>query len=121
MSLPLAIRQILDKIGSRDSFFCTETPDVTLPGPSTPESVALEESIHSLIARFQGLERKTIQSEQLHGIKMKAEVEKYVCLCCGHRMDGAPLTPEEIPCVDTSGPKSSFFLLKNALITSFGI
>jgi hypothetical protein len=125
MSLPIAIRQILDKIGSQDSFFGTETPDVTLPGPSTPESVALEGSIHSLIARFQRLERKTIQSEpitkQLEGIKMKEEVEKHVCLCCGYRLDGVPLTPEEAPCVDMSSPKSSFFVLKRALITSFGI
>jgi hypothetical protein len=116
MSLPLAIRQILDKIGSQDSFFPTEIPDVTLPGPSTPESIALEESMRSLVARFQELEQKTIHSEpldttrpvtkQLRNVKENGEAENHVCLSCGHQLDRVPLTPEESPPVDTSGPFS---------------
>jgi len=123
MSLSLAIREILDKIGSEDSFFPTEALDVTLLGPSTPESIALEESIRRLVARFQELEQKTIRlqhldattrpvTKQLQHIKGKCEVEKHVCLSCGHRLDGVPLTPEEIPPVDTRRsciPKSSLF------------
>src|SRR5271169_1236951 len=135
MSLPLAIRQILDKIGSEDSFFPTETPDVTLPGPSTHESIALEDSIRSLVTRFQELEQKTIRSshsnattrpvtKQLQHIKEKGEMEKHVCLYCGHLLDGAPLTPEETPPVDTSGPyvpKSSLFTVGKCVNCRFGV
>lgn len=132
MSLSLAIRQILDKIGSQDSFFPTETPDLSLPSPPTPESIALEESLHRLVARFQELEQKTTHSErldaatrpvtkQLRNVKENGEVEKHICLSCGHRLYGVPLTPEETPPVDSTGPfsKSSLFRAKSPLICRF--
>ena len=104
-SLPLAIRDILDKIGSDDSFFPTETPDFTLPGTSTPESAALEESLRKLVARFQELEQKTVHSQpvvavgkQLQSVK-DDKMKQVVCSSCGHRLNsfGFPLTPEETP------------------------
>jgi hypothetical protein len=121
MSLSLVIRQILDKIGPQNSFFPTETLDITLPGTSTPESISLEECIRSLVARLEELEQETIYSEgldaatrsvpkQLRNVN-NGDVKKHVCLYCGHRLDGVPLTPEETPVVDKSGlfvPKSSF-------------
>jgi hypothetical protein len=104
-SLSLAIRDILDKIGSDDSFFPTETPDFTLPGKSTPESAALEESLRKLVARFQELEQKTVHSQpvvavgkQLQSVK-DDKMKQVVCSSCGHRLNsfGIPLTPEETP------------------------
>lgn len=116
-SLCLAIQQILDKIGSDDSFFPTETPDVSLPGPSTPEFQALESSIRRLVTRFKGLEQNTIHSspplptqdvrppvtKRLQNVK--EEKNGGVCVSCGHRLDIVPLTPEETPpVVDTGEP-----------------
>jgi len=131
MSLPLAIREILDKIGSKDSLFLAEISDVSLPGPVTSESIALEESIRSVVARFQELELKTIRSERLdarttrpvlkqlqnvkEGNNKEDGVEKYLCVSCGHRLDGVPLTPDDTPPVDINGtfvPTSSFSVVK---------
>ena len=128
MSLSLTLRHILDKIGSGDSRSPTESPDVTLPGPATPESIALEESIRSLVARFRELEHKTIHSEhfdagttrpvlkQLHNVKegnnKKDGLERYGCMSCGHPLNGVPLTPDETSPVDINGrhvPTSSLF------------
>lgn len=114
-SLPLAIREILDKISSEDSFFPTETPDINLPGPSTPESRALEESIRNLVARFQDLEQKSLSppvdarplTKQVQNVKEAGKDENKkagVCMSCGHRLETVPLTPEETPVVDMSGP-----------------
>lgn len=132
MSLPFAIRQILDRIGSQDSYFPTETPDLSLPSPQTPESIALEESLRRLVARFQELEQKTTRSErfdaatqpvtnQLQNVKEDGEVDKHICLSCGHWLDGVPLTPEETLPVDPSGSfsKSSLFGTKSPLIRRF--
>lgn len=115
--LPVALCQILDKIGSGDSFFPTETPDVSLPGPPTPESIALEDSLRKLVARFQDLEQKSIRSpppddrpitKQIQNVKNTAVVEKQVCLSCGSRMNTVPLTPEESPALVESGlPRSA--------------
>jgi hypothetical protein len=103
--LPIAILKIIDKLGSEDSFFPTETPDVTLPGPPTPESLALEDSLRKLVARFQELEQKAFPStgdnrpvtKRVQSIK-----DKHVCLSCGHRIDPVPLTPEESPAIDAT-------------------
>ena len=109
-SLPIAILKIIDKLGSEDSFFPTETPDLTLPGPLTPETLALEDSLRRLVTRFQELEEKSIQSttddrpvaKRVQGIK-----DKHVCLSCGNRIDAIPLTPEESPAVENARtPKS---------------
>jgi hypothetical protein len=113
----LAVREILDKISSEDSFFPTEIPDITLPGPSTPESRALEKSIRSLVIRYQQLEQKTIQSpqaadirpvtKQIPNVKENGRCENNkggVCPSCGSRLDTVPLTPDETPpLVDASG------------------
>lgn len=108
---PLFIRDIIDKIGTNDSFFPTEIPDCTLPGPSTPDSIALEESLRRLVARFQDLEQKCSSqsnliddrpvSKQLQNVK--SGEAKHVCLSCGHRLD-VSLTPDESPPIDTSTP-----------------
>ena len=101
-SLSLAIRDILDKIGSEDSFFPTETPDFRLPGISTPESAALEDSLRSLVGRFQELEQKAIHStpvvKRVQSVK-DDKTRQGVCSSCGHRLNsfGSPLTPEETP------------------------
>ena len=122
-SLPLAIRDIIDKIGSEDSFFPTETPDLLLPGPSTPESVALEHSLRSLVARFQELEQKAYHSpelrplvavgKQVQNVKDKDDGmnTQGVCSSCGHHLNSfglVPYTPEETPPVMESvyTPKS---------------
>ena len=115
--LPVALRQILDKIGSEDSFFPTETPDVSLPGPPTAESLALEDSLRKLVARFQDLEQKSIRApppderpitKQIQNVKNSASVEKLVCLSCGSRINAVPLTPEETPAMVESGlPRSA--------------
>jgi len=115
--LPIALCQILDKIGSEDSFFPNETLNVSLPGPSTPESIALEDSLRKLVARFQDLEQKSIQSpppddrpitKQIQNVKNNAVMEKLVCLSCGSRMNGVPLTPEDSPALVESGlPRSA--------------
>jgi hypothetical protein len=111
--LPIAILKIIDKLGSEDSFFPTETPDVTLPGPPTPESLALEDSLRKLVARFQELEQKSISSSTSDNRPVTKRVQsikdKHVCLSCGHRIDSVPLTPEEGPAIDataTATPKS---------------
>lgn len=128
MSLPIAIHQILDKIGSEESFFPTESPDISLPGPATPGSLALEESIRNLVTRFQQLEHKTIHSERLNartirpvlkqlqnvkeGNNKKDGLERYGCMSCGHPLNGVPLTPDETSPVDINGrhvPTSSLF------------
>ena len=115
--LPIALCQILDKIGSEDSFFPNETLNVSLPGPSTPESIALEDSLRKLVARFQDLEQKSIQppppddrpiTKQIQNVKNNAVMEKLVCLSCGSRMNGVPLTPEDSPALVESGlPRSA--------------
>jgi hypothetical protein len=115
--LPVAICQILDRIGADDSFFPTETPDFSLPGPQTPESVALEDSLRRLVARFQDLEQKSIQApapddrpvtKQVQNIKNSAVTDKHVCLSCGNRLNAVPLTPEESPVIAESGlPRSA--------------
>lgn len=114
---PVALCQILDKIGSEDSFFPTEIPDVSLPGPQTPESIALEYSLRKLVARFQDLEQKSIRSpppddrpitKQVQNVKNSTPVEKHVCLSCGNRVNAVPLTPEESPAIVESGlPRSA--------------
>lgn len=108
-SLPLAIRDILDKIGSEDSFFPTETPDFLLPGTSTPESAALEHSLRSLVARFQDLEQRALHSpdmrpvvavgRQVQNVKDDGTARLGVCSSCGHRLNsfGVPHTPDETP------------------------
>jgi hypothetical protein len=108
--LPLAILKIIDKLGSEDSFFPTETPDLTLPGPPTPESLALEDSLRRLVTRFQELEQKSIQSttdDRPLAKRVQSIKDKHVCLSCGNRIDAIPLTPEESPAVDSARtPKS---------------
>lgn len=138
MSLPIAIaiRQILDKIESEDSFNVpTKSPDVSLPGAATPGSVALEESIRSLVARFQELEHKTIHSEHLdartsrpvlkklqnvkEGNSKKDRIKEYVCMSCGFRLDNFPLTPDETSPVDINGtyvPKSGLFTVNSGKV-----
>jgi hypothetical protein len=112
-SLPLAIKEILDKVGSKDSFFPAETAEIRLPLPSTPESLALETSIRNLVIRFQELEQKSIHSSPppqsptdarpvtklLQNVKEngKEENKKGACVLCGHRLDIGPLTPDETP------------------------
>jgi len=111
-TLLLSIKEILDKIGSEDLFFPTETPAIRLPLPSTPESLALETSIRNLVIRFQELEKKSIRSpppsspkdarpvtNRLQNVKEngKEENKKGVCESCGHRLDIVPLTPDETP------------------------
>jgi HAMP domain-containing protein len=104
--LPIAILKIIDKLGSEDSFFPTETPDVTLPGPPTPESLALEDSLRKLVARFQELEQKSISSStsDIRPVTKRVQTikDKHVCLSCGHRIDPVPLTPEESPAIDAT-------------------
>jgi len=114
---PLFIRDIIDKIGTNDSFFPTETPDCTLPGGSTPESVALEDSLRRLVVRFQDLEQKcTTQSNLIDGRPVSKQLQnvksgetKHVCLSCGHRLD-VPLTPDESPPIESSTTGLNNFL-----------
>ena len=125
--LPIALCQILDKIGSEDSFFPTETPNVSLPGPPTPESIALEDSLRRLVARFQDLEQKSIQSpppddrpitKQIQNVKNSAAMENLVCLSCGSRMNAVPLTPEESPAlVDSALPRSALSSSRMILVS----
>lgn len=118
--LPVAICQILDKIGSEDSFFPTETPELSLPGPQTPDSLALEASLRKLVARFQDLEQKAIRppqpptaddrpvTKQVQNVKDSAVADKHVCLSCGNRLNAVLLTPEESPAIIESGlPRSA--------------
>ena len=125
--LPIALCQILDKIGSEDSFFPTETPNVSLPGPPTPESIALEDSLRRLVARFQDLEQKSIQSpppddrpitKQIQNVKNSAAMENLVCLSCGSRMNAVPLTPEESPAlVEGTLPRSALSSSRMILVS----
>ena len=125
--LPIALCQILDKIGSEDSFFPTETPNVSLPGPPTPESIALEDSLRRLVARFQDLEQKSIQSpppddrpitKQIQNVKNSAAMENLVCLSCASRMNAVPLTPEESPAlVDSALPRSALSSSRMILVS----
>ena len=125
--LPIALCQILDKIGSEDSFFPTETPNVSLPGPPTPESIALEDSLRRLVARFQDLEQKSIQSpppddrpitKQIQNVKNSAALEELVCLSCGSRMNAVPLTPEESPAlVESTLPRSALSSSRMILVS----
>ena len=125
--LPIALCQILDKIGSGDSFFPTETSNVSLPGLPTPESIALEDSLRRLVARFQDLEQKSIQSpppddrpitKQIQNVKNSAALEELVCLSCGSRMNAVPLTPEESPAlVDSALPRSALSSSRMILVS----
>lgn len=115
-ALPTTILEIIDKLGSEDSFFPTETPDLTLPGPPTPESLALENSLRRLVSRFQELEQKSIQSDDRPVTKRVQSIkDKHVCLSCGHRIDVIPLTPEESPAVESARTPKSF--ASNGLIS----
>ena len=126
--LSVAICKILDKLGSEDSFFPTETPDLSLPGPPTPESLALEDSLRKLVARFQDLEQHSIRSpppndrpvaKQVKNIKNSETADKPVCLSCGNRINAVPLTPEESPAFVESGlPRSA--VSSSCLIHFFG-
>jgi hypothetical protein len=98
--LPLELCKIIDKIGSPDSFFPTETPEFAIPGTRTPETLALEESLRNLVARFQELEIKLKHSEPEPAKVQVNKVgggEKGVCGSCGHRLESVPLTPGESP------------------------
>jgi hypothetical protein len=107
---PLFLRDIIDKIGIDDSFFPTEAPECTLPGPRTSDVLALEDSLRSLITRVQTLEQKARVAEdkpppkQLNNVK--AEEPKKICLSCGHKLE-VPLTPGETPPVDMSVQRSA--------------
>lgn len=107
-SLPSVIREILDRIGSEDLCSLTETHSLSLPGPATAESIALEHSLRSLIARFQNLERRSIHACQVNNRlvskqqqNLKETSDKYekvlMCSACGHLLDLLPSTPEETP------------------------
>ena len=128
MSLPVVIREILNEIGLEDSCFRTETPDLTLSGPLTPESIALADTLRSLIVQFQEMQQQTAPHspssvevrenakpvtkllKNVNETDTDDEDEKHICLSCGQRLDATPLTPEETnPIVDSGGgytPKS---------------
>jgi hypothetical protein len=113
---PLSVCNIIDKIGAEDSFFPTETPDCTLPGPRTEDTIALEESLRRLVARFQDLEQKAVTTQTVTDPDnrpipkqvqhIKSGETKNVCLSCGHRLD-VPLTPEESPPMDVTVTQST--------------
>jgi len=110
---PLVICNIIDKIGVNDFFFPSEIPDCTLPGPRTPDTLVLEDSLRRLVSRFQSLEQKCMhqngpnsavdrpRSKQVQNIK--SGEPKHVCMSCGHSLD-IPLTPDETPPADMTVP-----------------
>ena len=113
-SLASAIAAILERIGS-DDFGAV---DVVLPDSATPECVALEQSLRSLIVRYQKLEEKAKLHSANEAVKerhmsehLRALMDRrrgFVCSSCGSRLNGVPLTPEETPSVDdaTSMPNA---------------
>ena len=111
VALSIPVREILERIGSESSISPLDTSDIILPGPSTPESLALENSLRSLVARFQELELKSIssppspdvlpfpKSEQNVKERSNDESEKHTCMSCGDQCDTVLLKPKETPSV----------------------
>jgi hypothetical protein len=61
---PLAIRDIIDKVGVDDSFYFHGALNICLPGARTPETLELEDSIRRLITRFRTVEHRSSVGKQ---------------------------------------------------------
>jgi hypothetical protein len=57
----LLLCDILDRLGSADSFSVASPLEFKFSGPKTGESVALENSIRNLVHRYQDLEQRLVE------------------------------------------------------------
>src|SRR5580704_9775147 len=97
----LVMRDIIDSIGSDETFFLTEGSDYMLPGPRTLDTIELEKSIQRLIARFRNLDLKNAALTSIENGAISKHVNNvkhrsHNCLSCGQVLE-TPLTPDGTP------------------------
>jgi len=103
-SVPLAISHLLDKLASSttaedSSFYDPVGLSSLLPGISSHESLALENSIRKLVSKMKRLEEPPSYRPPIVGGEPLPHdlYDDHVCSNCGNRIQNVPLTPEETP------------------------
>ena len=102
-SVPLAISHLLDKMASTpaedSSLYDPVNISSLLPGISSHESLALENSLRKLVSKMRRLEEPPSYRPPLVSGKPLTQdlYDVHVCSNCGNRLRNVPLTPDDTP------------------------
>jgi len=100
----LVICEILDRLGSPNPFSTTSPLEFKFTGPKTTKSVALEESLRSVVRRFQELEQKVIEQKSEVAVKkpiQAGQIDQHIGAQLGTMLLAAQ---EEAAQVEIAGP-----------------